>query len=264
MVLLLDRKGRRHLVRLAAEGAFHSHAGLLPHSGIIGRPEGSRLRTAHGWEVLVLRPTLAEYVRKMPRQATIIYPKDTGAILVYGDVYPGATVVEAGAGSGALSLALLQAVGEGGRVISYEIRPEAGAQATRNVTAFAPELLPRWTLHLADVSQGIQEENVDRLILDLPEPWTVTPAAAAALRDGGIFLSYVPTTLQVHQTVLALQEGHVFGLVETMEVLVRPWDVSQRSVRPAHRMVAHTGFLIVARKLQPGADFPPTRRKEEF
>ncbi len=261
LVLLIDRKARRRMIRLKADAVIHSHTGSIPHAQLIGQPEGSRHRTSHGEDILVVRPTLPDYALKMPREATIIYPKDTGAILVFGDIYPGATVIEAGAGSGALTIALLRAVGEKGRVISYEVRELAAARAARNVADFAPELEGRWTLRIGDITEAVLEEQADRMVLDLPEPWAVLPMATQVLRDGGILVSYVPTALQVFQTVQALRESQVFGMVESMEVIMRPWDVSPISIRPAHRMVAHTGFLTIARKLQPGADFTPVRHR---
>lgn len=264
IVLLIDRKGRRYMTRLDASKSFHSHNGILLHSDIIGVPDGSRVSTSGDIEFLAIRPTLEEYVLKMPRAATIVYPKDTGTFLVYGDIYPGALVVEAGVGAGALTLALLRAVGEQGRVVSYEVREEAVSNATHNVETFAPEMAERWTLHVGDVTEGIEERNVDRIILDLAEPWEVVPPALESLRDGGIFLSYVPTTIQVQRTVETLRDTGVFGMVSTVEVMQRNWEVGPNSVRPAHRMVAHTGFITVARRLQPGAEFPRTRQKSQY
>lgn len=249
LVLLIDKKDRRYLARLDPERSFHSHGGVLPHAQIIGKPEGSVARTAGGMDFRVVRPTLAEYALKMRRGATIIYPKDMGAILVYADIYPGARVVEAGAGSGALSLLLLRAVGEEGRVISYEVREDFAARALENVRAYDAPALDRWTLRIGNIYEGIEEREMDRVVLDLPEPWQAIPPATQALREGGIILAFVPTTLQVHQFVLALEASGAFGMVQSIEVLVRPWDVSAQSVRPAHRMVAHTGFIITARRM---------------
>ena len=252
LVLLIDRKGRRHLVRLADGKTFHSHTGILPHVELIGRPEGSYARTTGAGTFLVIRPTLADYVLSMGRAATIIYPKDMGAILTYGDIYPGATVLEAGIGSGALTLALLRAVGEKGRVVSYEVRPEFADKAQRNVKEFAPELFERLTVRLADVYAEIAEHDLDRIVLDVPEPWRAVPHATQALRPGGIFLCYVPTTLQLHRVAEELQGNPVFGMVEQFEILLRPWDAGPMTMRPAHRMVAHTGFITTARRLAGG------------
>lgn len=247
LVLLVDRKQRRYLVTLASGKTFHSHAGTLDHDQLIGGDEGRRLRTSGGAELVVLRPTFADYVLKMKRGAQVIYPKDIGPILVYGDVFPGAKVVEAGIGSGALTMALLRAVGPDGHVTSYERREDHAAQARANIAAFCGEV-PNHELRIGDVSAGIVERGVDRVLLDLPEPWTVVPAAAAALRTGGILLSYLPSVPQVQKAVAAMDE-HGFGFRETFEVMQRGWNIDGLSVRPDHRMVAHTGFLTVARLL---------------
>lgn len=247
LVLLVDRKQRRYLVTLAEGKSFHSHAGTLDHDLLIGGHEGRRVRTSGGAEVVALRPTLADYVLKMKRGAQVIYPKDIGPILVYGDVFPGARVVEAGIGSGALTLALLRAVGPAGAVTSYERREDHAAQASANIAAFHGETANH-VLRLADVTDGIEERDVDRVLLDLPEPWTVVAAARDALAPGGILLTYLPTVPQVQKAVDAMG-AHGFGFCETFEVLHRGWNIDGMSVRPDHRMVAHTGFLTIARLL---------------
>ena len=252
LALLIDRKGRRYLVTLQKEGTFHSHAGVLPHKEIIGQEQGGWFRTSHGHNLLALKPTLADYVLKMPRSAQIIYPKDLGNILVMADIFPGASVVEAGLGSGALTAALLRAVGDAGTVTTYEVREDMTERGMKNVRA----LVPNWSNHtlvMNDIYEGITERNVDRLVLDVPEPWHVVPGAAQSLAMGGIFLSFLPTILQVHQLVQALSTDSRFQLIETVEVLLRPWSVTQRSVRPAHRMVAHSGFITTARRCSPKA-----------
>lgn len=261
LALLIDRKGRRYLARLAEGKAFHSHTGVLPHAELIGKPDGSYVRSTGGGTFLALRPTLADYVLRMGRAATIIYPKDMGAILTYGDIYPGATVLEAGIGSGALTLALLRAVGERGRVVSYEVRPEFAAKAQENVRSFAPDLFDHLTVRMGDIYEEIMERDVDRIVLDVPEPWRAIPNAVEALRPGGIFLCYVPTTLQLHHVAQDLQSNPAFGLVEQFEVILRPWDAGPMTMRPAHRMVAHTGFITTARRLSaaPGEGFPGAR-----
>lgn len=264
LVILIDRKGRQYLIRLDSANVFHSHKGTLPHTNIIGVREGTRVATSEGMEFLVISPTYEEYALKMPRKATIIYPKDIGHIIVYGDIFPGATVLEAGVGSGALTLMLLRAVGPHGKVISYEIREEAAETAWKNIHNFVPDITDQWSLTIGDITTQPLEQIVDRIILDLPEPWEVIPTALDALVDGGIFLAYVPTTLQVQQVVEALQKTDVFGMISTFEVMHRNWDVSPNSVRPNHRMVAHTGFITTARKLQPGAEFPRTRKKSQY
>lgn len=250
LALLVDRKGRRYLLKLDASAVFHTHMGPLPHTTIIGQTDGCRL-TIGGQRVLALKPTLAEYIQEIPRATQIIYPKDIGAILTHGDIFPGANVVEAGLGSGALTLALLQAVGGSGQVVSYEIKGEIVARALKNIHRVFPEPA-NLTVKVADIYQGIQERDVDRLVLDLPEPWRLVAGAAEALAPGGVLLSYLPTVLQVHRLVMALNSHPLFDQVESFELLLRPWHVTARSVRPVHRMVAHTGFITIARKCAQG------------
>jgi tRNA (adenine57-N1/adenine58-N1)-methyltransferase len=256
LALLIDRRGRRYLLSLSSEENFHTHMGVVSHSNIIGQDVGARVYTSTGHMLLAFPPTLGDYVEEMPHQTQVIYAKDLGAILVYGDIFPGATVLEAGLGSGALTMALLRAVGERGKVISFEIRPEFVEKARGNIAALNPDLT-NLEIKLKDVYQDLDETDLDRIILDVPEPWQVVPAAAEALVPGGILLSYLPTILQVHQLNEALIESPHFELMETIEVLVRPWSVSHRSVRPVHRMVAHTGFITTTRKCAP-KETPPT------
>ncbi|MDQ7801861.1 MAG: tRNA (adenine-N1)-methyltransferase [Armatimonadota bacterium] len=259
-MLLVDRKGRRYLLRLQP-GKVHDLRGRLEHDALLGQEEGVVVRNSHGEVFLALRPTLAEYVLEMPRRTTPIYPKDLGAILVAADIYPGARVVEAGTGSGALTLTLVRAVGPSGLVFSYEVRREFLDTALRNIELVAGPV-ENLVARVHDVYEGIPDAPADRVVLDVPEPWRVVPHAAAALRPGGIFAAYVPTVPQAHQTAEALRASGAFALVETTETLVRPWNLSGQSVRPAHRMVAHTGFLTTARRVQPRsgerlAPFPP-------
>ena len=256
LALLIDRKGRRYLLILSTESTFHTHVGTLPHKELIGQEQGGWVHTSRGQSLLAVKPTLGDYVLAMPRGSQVIYPKDLGNILVLADIFPGATVVEAGLGSGALTSALLRAVGETGRVITYEVRDDMVARAMRNISVLAPNLC-RHTLNMGDVYEGIHEQDVDRIVLDVPEPWHVVPQAAKALAMGGIFLSFLPTVLQVHQLAQALASDSRFQLIETVEVLLRPWSVTQRSVRPAHRRVAHTGFITTARRCVPRAGATP-------
>jgi tRNA (adenine57-N1/adenine58-N1)-methyltransferase len=249
-VLLVDRKRRSYLVWLRAGASYDLRGGRLAHDAVIGQPEGATVETSRGERLLALRPTLADYVLSMPRGAQVVYPKDLALVTMLADIYPGARVAEAGTGSGALTMALLRAVGPSGRVFSYEIREEFQRTAARNIARYLGET-PTLALRLHDVSTGIPDAPVDRVVLDLPEPWRVVAAAAAALRPGGILLAYVPTTVQVQQAAAALAASADFALVETVEALVRPWHVEGSSVRPAHRMVAHTGFLITARRVSP-------------
>ena len=260
-VLLVDSKRRRHLVTLAPEGEFHSHAGVLRHAAIIGSPEGVTLRTTLGARLVAVRPTLSDYVVEMPRGAQVIYPKDLGAILMLADVFPGARVLESGVGSGALTTTLLRAVGPTGHVLGYEIREDFAARARRNVEAYLGPDVPL-DVEVRDIYEGIGVGDLDRIVLDLPEPWQVVPHAATALAPGGILLAYLPTILQVSQLREAL-EGSPFGMAQSLEVLHRTWHIEGQSVRPDHRMVAHTGFLTVARLLTPEEPAPATAPAEE-
>jgi tRNA (adenine57-N1/adenine58-N1)-methyltransferase len=249
--LLIDRRGRRYLVTLRASGQFHTHDGFVEHNTIIGVTEGARVYSSTGAPFILVRPSLNDFILKMPRGAQVIYPKDIGAIVMNADVFPGAVVVEAGTGSGALTLGLLRAVGDRGKVISYEARDDFAERARANIEAFLGKLPDALDLRRGDVTQVELDEDVDRVVLDLPEPWRVIPVALRALRPGGVFCSYVPTVLQVSQTSEALRAAGFIDVV-TSETLVRTWHVEGQSVRPDHRMVAHTGFITTARYL--GAD----------
>jgi tRNA (adenine57-N1/adenine58-N1)-methyltransferase len=245
----MDSKGRRYLVTLAEGASFQSHAGSLPHGELIGRNEGVLVRTTLGARLRAVRPTLAEYVLKMPRGAQVIYPKDLGPILILADVFPGARVLEAGVGSGALTMALLRAVGAQGSVLGYEIREDFASRARRNVEAFLGPATPL-DIEVRDIYEGIEATDLDRVVLDLPEPWRVVKYAETTLRPGGILFSYLPTVGQVARLRDEL-DASAFGMTETVEVLQRSWHVEGASVRPDHRMVAHTGFLTTARLLSP-------------
>lgn len=249
LVLLEDSKRRRHLITLAAGGEFHSHTGVLAHEQIIGQDEGCTLRTTRGARLTALRPTLSEYILKMPRGAQVIYPKDLGPILMLGDIFPGAHVLESGVGSGALTMTLLRAVGPSGRVTGYELRQDFADRARRNVEGFLGRDVPL-EVEVRDVYEGIDARDVDRIVLDLPEPWRVVEHAPSCLRPGGILLSYLPTIGQVGVLRDRLADS-AFGMVETLEVLHRTWHIEGQSIRPDHRMVAHTGFLTHARLLGP-------------
>jgi tRNA (adenine57-N1/adenine58-N1)-methyltransferase len=248
-ILLVDQRGRRYLVKLRAGETWHSHGGGLPHDLVIGSPEGTEVHSATGMSFRAFRPRMADFVLKMPRGAQVVYPKDVGAILVEADVFPGARVLEAGTGSGALTMALCRAVGPDGRVVSYELRPEFQAKAAQNVETFLGKMPPWLELRAGDVREVAEtDDRFDRVVLDLPEPWEVLPALETTLEPGGIVCGYLPTTVQVQQLVLALEEAG-FEHLETFEVLHRTWHVTGRSVRPDHRMVAHTGFVTVARRI---------------
>jgi len=250
-VLLIDHKSRRYLLTLQAGAEFHTHAGILSHDAIIGGEEGVSLRSSRGTTFRVVRPTLADFVLKMERGAQVIYPKDLGPLLLLVDVFPGARVLESGVGSGALSMTMLRA---GADVVGYELREDFASRARKNVVAMlGEETLSRYRVELRDCYDGIDERGLDRIVLDLPEPWRVVPAAREALRAGGIIVAYTPTIIQAVQFREALGE-HGFGLAQTLEVLQRGWNIDGLSVRPDHRMVAHTGFLSAARRFaDPGA-----------
>lgn len=261
-VHLVDRKGRVYALTLRA-GKTYQHSGqTIPHNALIGLDDGSAVTLSGGNKFVVIRPTLAEYIMKMPRGAQVIYPKDLASILLWADIYPGATVVEAGIGSGALTMTLLRAVGETGRVVSYEIRDDFAARALENISLYLGKV-GHHVLHRKDITLGIEEQHVDRLVLDLPEPWRGVPEAVRALRIGGIFVSYLPTVPQVVKVVETLQGSGAFGMIESFETLQRPWNIEGRSVRPALRMVAHTGFLTVARKLATPVAVDPDTAGEE-
>ncbi len=250
LALFLDRKGRAYLQTLTEGEDFHSHLGWISHADVIGNPVGGWYTTSRGQVLLGIRPTLGDYVRLMPRGPQVIYAKDLGNIVSMADIFPGATVVEAGLGSGALTTALLRAVGPNGRVLSYEINPEVVGKAKSNVESVTDDT-SRWEVRIGDITEGIGDERADRVVLDMPEPWRAIDAAANAMDTGGIMLSFLPTILQVHELVLALQDDGRFARVETVETMLRSWSVSRRSVRPAHRMVAHSGFITTAVRCVP-------------
>jgi tRNA (adenine57-N1/adenine58-N1)-methyltransferase catalytic subunit len=247
-VILLDERGRRFLVRLEAGATFHYHGGAVPHDLVIGSSEGTTVHSTTGASLLCFRPRLVDFVLKMGRGAQVIYPKDLGPILIYADVVPGARVLEAGTGSGALTIALARAVGPEGRVVSYESRREFHDISRENLEQFFGKV-PAWVdLRVGDVREaGGAEESFDRLLLDLPAPWEVLPDVVAALQPGGLFCGYLPTTGQVQALVQGLETAG-FVEIETFEILLRTWHVTPKSVRPDHRMVAHTGFVTVARR----------------
>lgn len=255
--LLVDRKNRRYLVTLAPGAQFHTHTGFVPHEELIGRPEGVVVRSTTGAWYQAVRPTLADFILKMPRGAQVIYPKDLGPILLLADIFPGARVLESGLGSGALSMTLLRA---GAVVTGYELRADFAATAVANVASFlGDEALPRYLVEERDVYEGIDGTEYDRVILDLPEPWRVVKHAEAAMAPGGILVAYTPSIMQAAQVREALDESG-FAFAETQEVLVRTWHVEGQAVRPDHRMVAHTAFLTSARLVgpaQPGAQQIP-------
>lgn len=253
-VLFIDRKEREYLRILRAGSRVHIRDGTIQADHLIGLTEGSTVYNSAQEPFLMLRPTFASLIPNLPRRAQVIYPKDIGPILLWGDIHPGATVVEIGTGPGALTMGLLRSVGPNGHVTSYEARQDFFDMAQANVRQFFGDA-PNWTLKLADATNGIEERDVDRLLMDLAEPWTLLPDAAAALRPGGVLVVYVPTVLQVKQFVDQARQN-AFGAVQVMENLLRFWHVKGLSIRPEHRMVAHTGFIITARRLPAHVDIP--------
>jgi tRNA (adenine57-N1/adenine58-N1)-methyltransferase len=257
LILLVDKVGRRHRVRLKPGERHSLHSGVINLGDLIGRPEGIIVTTQMGARLLAVRPTFAEQVTGRVRQAQPIYPKDLGAILVAADIHPGARVVEAGTGTGGLTMAALRAVGPGGIVVSYEQREEFLEAARKAIADTLGSLPPNLTLKLGDVYEGMEERDMDRVLLDLPEPWQAVPGAKAALRPGGIVFAHCPNVSQVQRFFDCLREVRGFGMLEAFEVLQRGWTVRGRSMRPSHRMVAHTGFLCFARRLAEDELFEP-------
>jgi tRNA (adenine57-N1/adenine58-N1)-methyltransferase len=258
-VQLTDPKGRRYSLVLESGGQYHTHRGALDHDQLIGAPEGSVVTSAGGTPYLALRPLLPDYVLAMPRGAQVIYPKDAAQILMWGDVFPGARVLEAGAGSGALTCSLLRAVGPEGSVTSYELRQDHADHAVRNVEQFFGERPANWTLQVADVTEHSGE--VDRVVLDMLSPWEVLPTVAANLIPGGVLVIYVATTTQLSRVTEAVREQRCWTEPQAWETLLRPWHVVGLAVRPEHRMVAHTAFLLTARRLAEGVVPPRPQRR---
>jgi tRNA (adenine57-N1/adenine58-N1)-methyltransferase len=249
--LLLDGRGRSYLIDLSEGGRFGYHGGALDHREIIGRPEGTVAWTTSGARLVALRPRLADYVLRMKRGPQVVYPKDIGAILVWGDIGAGMTVLEAGTGSGALTLALLRAVGPGGRVVSVERREEHASFARTTIHRLLGGIPDNLDLRVGEVEDAAGDVAHDRLVLDLPEPWQVAETGVPGLADGGVFVAYVPTVPQVQRLHDALRRSRRFFGTTAFEVLHREWVAEGRSVRPSHHMVAHTGFVTVARHTLP-------------
>lgn len=251
--LLRDRAGRRYLVRLRPGAQFHSHHGILRHDDIIGRREGACCLTSLTRPLWVYRPRMQDYVMHMPRSSAIVYPKDIAVLLLWADIFPGARVLEAGAGSGALALALLRTIGPQGQLVTYDIRSDMLEQAQRNIQNFLGSTL-NWFPRVQDIYQGIDDGPFDRIVLDVPEPGRVAPHAPAALTPGGILCSYVPNVPQAQASVEAYRRSGAFVDIQTYEVLLRPWVFQGPSARPSHATIGHTGFLTFARQ----GEGPPT------
>jgi len=282
-VQLTDAKGRHYTMVLNTGAEFHTHRGAIPHDTVIGRPEGSVVKSTNGDPFLVLRPLLIDYVLSMPRGAQVIYPKDAAQIVHEGDIFPGARVLEAGAGSGALTCSLLRAVGPTGQVISYEVRDDHAVHAIRNVETFFGERPANWDLRISDLNEypaggrprvseatgdaapaasDTADTEVDRVVLDMLAPWDVLDTVSTALVAGGVLIVYVATVTQLSRTVEALREQQCWTEPRSWETMQRGWNVVGLAVRPQHNMRGHTAFLISARKLAPGTVTPtPLRRK---
>jgi tRNA (adenine57-N1/adenine58-N1)-methyltransferase len=260
-VQLSDQKGKLHTVTLESGKLFHTHKGAIAHDDLIGRPEGVVVTSTGGVHYLALRPLLSDFVLSMPRGAAVVYPKDAAQIIGLADVYPGARVLEAGVGSGALTCSLLRAVGEGGHVHSYERRSDFAEVARQNITTFFGELPSTWTVTVGDLLEAINDDIVDRVVLDMLAPWECIDSVSSVLRPGGVFCAYVATTTQLSSTVETLRAHGGFTEPSASETIVRTWHVEGLAVRPDHRMVGHTGFLVTARRLAPGVVAPPRRRR---
>jgi tRNA (adenine57-N1/adenine58-N1)-methyltransferase catalytic subunit len=262
---LTDSKGKLNTVTLEIGGEFHSHLGFVKHDDIIGAPDGSVVYNNHDQEYLALRPLLTDFVMSMPRGAAIIYPKDAAQILARADIFPGARVVEAGVGSGALSLWLLRAIGPTGRLYSFERRSEFANVARGNVEAFLGATPHNWSVELGDLTHTLgsvtEAGSVDRVVLDMLAPWECIDAVAEALTPGGVVLCYVATVTQLSRVAEAIRATGNFTDPDSLETMVRGWHVEGLAVRPDHRMVAHTGFLLTARRLAPGAVLPQLKRR---
>jgi tRNA (adenine57-N1/adenine58-N1)-methyltransferase len=260
-VQLTDPKGRLHTITLDAGREFHTHRGLFRHEELIGQPEGTVVRNTAGVEYLALRPLLADYVLSMPRGAAVVYPKDSGQIVAMADIFPGARVVEAGVGSGALTMSLLRAVGDSGLLHSYERRADFADIARANVEAFFGRPHPAWRLTVGDLADSLDEPDVDRVVLDMLAPWECLAAVAAALVPGGVLMCYVATATQLSRVAEAIRDDGRFTEPIAWESLVRGWHLEGLAVRPQHRMVGHTGFLVTTRRLADGVTAPARRRR---
>jgi tRNA (adenine57-N1/adenine58-N1)-methyltransferase len=264
-VQLTGPKGHLNTITLETGGSFHTHRGILSHDLVIGQPDGSVVTSSNGIEYLALRPLLTDFVMSMPRGAAIIYPKDAAQIIGQADIFPGATVVEAGVGSGALSLWLLRAIGPEGTLRSFERREEFADVARGNVTTFLGETPTNWSITVGDLQEALPEVaqpgTVDRVVLDMLAPWECLDVVADALTPGGVLICYIATVTQLSRVAEAIRATGAFTDPEPSETMIRTWHVEGLAVRPDHRMIGHTGFLLVARRLAPGAVLPALKRR---
>jgi tRNA (adenine57-N1/adenine58-N1)-methyltransferase len=250
-----------HTIVLEQAKAFHTAKGAIAHDDILGQPEGIVVSSSNGTKYLVQRPLLRDFVLSMPRGATVIYPKDAAMIVGLADIYPGARVLEAGAGSGAMTCSLLRAVGDEGFVHSYERRADFAEVASRNVQRYFGREHPAWTLTVGDLAEAIDDREIDRVVLDMLAPWECLDVVHRAMRPGGVVCVYVATTTQLSRTVETLREAAGWTEPEAIETLVRSWHVEGLAVRPNHRMIGHTGFLVTSRRLADGTQLPPKRTR---
>ena len=260
-VQLTDAKGKMHTITLKEGGEWHTHKGWLVHDAVVGLPQGSVVETTAGLKFLAFKPLLGDYVLSMPRGATIVYPKDAALIVGFADIAPGTHVLEAGVGSGALTISLLRAVGQEGSVDSFERRDEFAEIATKNVHEYFKGEPSNWSLTIGSVQDADRNKKYDRIVLDMLSPWECVELADEVLHPGGVFLAYVATTTQLSVTAEAIKSSGRFTEPESSESLVRGWHHEGLAVRPDHRMIAHTGFLIQARRLAPGVSAPLRRRR---
>lgn len=260
-IQLTDPKGKLYSFTIIAGKEWHTHKGWITHDELIGMPEGSVVSTTGGLAFTAFKPLLADYVLTMPRGATIIYPKDAAMIIGLADIYPGSRTLEAGVGSGALTISLLRACGAGGSVHSVERRAEFAENARANVENYFDGHPENWRLSVGDLQEQIVLDSYDRVILDMLAPWECVDIAAQALRPGGVFMAYVATTTQLSATAEAMKSDGRFTEPESTETLVRGWHHEGLAVRPQHRMIAHTGFLIQSRRMAPGVEVLARRRR---
>jgi tRNA (adenine57-N1/adenine58-N1)-methyltransferase len=260
-VQLTDAKGKMHTITLQLNQEWHTHNGWLVHNEVVGLPEGSVVETTGGLKFLAFKPLLADYVLAMPRGATIVYPKDAAMIIGVADIYPGSRVLEAGVGSGALTISLLRATGPTGKVHSVERRADFAENARSNVDAYFESAPENWSLVVGDLQDQDFDSEYDRVVLDMLAPWECVDIAAGSLRPGGVFLAYVATTTQLSATAEALKEDGRFTEPESSETLVRGWHHEGLAVRPQQRMIGHTGFLIQSRRMAPGVEVLARRRR---
>ena len=260
-IQLTDPKGKMYTFTITPGKEWHTHKGWIVHDDLIGLPEGSVVSTSAGLKFTAFKPLLGDFVLSMPRGATIVYPKDAAMIVGVADVFPGAKVIEAGVGSGALSISLLRAIGTEGKLSSFERREDFAEIARENVRTYFGELPPQWSLSVGSVQESTTDKKYDRVILDMLAPWECISFASEVLRPGGVFLAYVATTTQLSATAEALKENGSFTEPLSSETIVRDWHHEGLAVRPMQRMIGHTGFLIVSRRMAPGVEVLARRRR---